>query len=151
MGKDCKPTITNQQLQDLLEITLSSNHCKLISTVIMAHLETTPNGMEQFAMSLMGIAPTVTLKPLDEVYVNFNHLQTWRMNKSQMMEAGYLFKDKVRCTVIETNVYQIEPIHVRYVSIDSGGINKFDTMWIQESSAILTDQMKLEEDDPLPF
>lgn len=145
------PEITSEQLQILLQKIIKADHSDLIASVIIAHLETTTIGLEQLAMSLMGVAPMTNFKPLDEVYVNFQSLATWRMSREEMEKAGKIFKGKVYCVVIETNIYSKETVHVRYECIDDTGKEKHEEMWVNEKDVSKTDRTIFEDDDNLPF
>ncbi len=121
-----------------LQKVIRSEHAHLISNVIIEHLGLTGLGVEHLILALSGIEVTPRFKVLDKVYVKFDSLPTWRMNKEKMIANKMIIKDCIEATVVEVDMLVKSPYKLTYNFMHNSDdeIHK-DNYWMEESQAIV--------------
>ena len=149
-------TITKEQIFKKLKSILKSEHAHLISKIIIDNLAITEVGLSQLYKSFTGVEDTVDFRLGDEVYVEWNQLNTWRFNKDKMIANGLLEQGVVRCTIIEINMCRncsIQISHPYYRDADDE--IQTDTSWVSPNKITPADDgiidSNYELNNELPF
>ena len=124
--------ISVEELRAGLQKLIRSEHSFLISETIINHLAGTPVGLARLYQSMAGVRKTFKFKPLDEVYVDFHSLSTYKMDKDKMIASGLIVKDFVLCTVAEVSPFTDYPYKVKYTYIKPDGTKEVDDSWVKE-------------------
>jgi hypothetical protein len=149
-------SVTVNEIRAGLQKLIGSEHSQVITEAIIENLAETEVGLIQLYRAMSGIKDSVPFRVMDEVWVNFDSLPTWRMDRDKMgASPGLIFKDRLRCTIGDINLQKADSIYVKYRIIDSAGIEKDDTYWVNARNVHPATEDPFENDkdvqDGLPF
>jgi hypothetical protein len=135
MSKKDKITIevTTEQIRAGLQKLIRSEHSALITQQIIDNLSITDQGLSQLYQALSGVRPHFKFKVLDTVFIPFDSLATWRMNKENMTAANILFKDKVKGVIKQVDTLRTYPYLVEYTLINDTKEESIDETWVKEN------------------
>lgn len=129
---------------------INSENAPIIVDAIVKHLQETDLGLEDLYFSLMGVERTFKYKVLDKVWVNIEHLPSWRIDKVKSEAAGLILREKfIKCTVVEIQPLVRSCYRVEFEAIPTGKDEpKLEEYMLAEYSLHSSYD---EEEDLLPF
>lgn len=134
--------VSMEQLIKKLEDCFDKNllNRSLIAKTIITNLGPTEMGLSHLYNAFSGIEPNVHVKIGDEVLIAWDHLPTWRINKTAMLDNKYIIKKHyVKGTVENIDYTKRDCIEVAYNYIDNNNEEKNDTYWLKPDSVWLVD------------
>ena len=132
------------ELKHVLKTQIRSEHSSLMAEIIINHLELTELGLSQLIGAMCGHKQTTNFKVLDEVYVSFDNLASWKMERNVMLANKLLFQDNILCKIIEIDLRKKESINVEYQYIDNAFEIKSYIYWVPERNIIFKDDELIE-------
>lgn len=110
--------ISVDTIKETLQKEIKSEHAPIIANAIIEQLSRTEVGMEDLYFALQGVVREFKYKILDEVWVRFDQLPSWRMDKVAMKTEGLIVRDTyVKCTVTDINPFSRTCYSIEYKCI----------------------------------
>jgi hypothetical protein len=106
--------VTEDELKRTLRTILNSPYSTLIANVIIDNLKETDVGLNQFTKALSGISSEIPFKVLEDIWVPYENLATWRLNKQAMLDNGMVIRGYVKCSIVEIHPTRSESLRVKY-------------------------------------
>ena len=141
MGISTHISFEKDDLIKSLEGALSAHpHNKVLAKSIVNNLDKSQVGIEHLVKALLGIEIKTDLKVDDVVSVPYQYLPTWRIDKDLTHKAGLIFQDRMEATILEIDLYSIEPLKIEYEYINNAGEKLKDTYIIRLNDVYLSDK-----------
>ena len=121
--------VTEGELKRTLRTILNTPYSTLIANVIIDNLAESPVGLVQFTKALSGVSSEIPFKVLEDVWVPYESLATWRLNKQAMGDNDMIIRGYVKCSIVEIHPTKLESIRVKYLCRleKDPGVTEFDT------------------------
>lgn len=164
MNKEITIKITDQDLKQMLKKYIVIPNSDKFLDLLTGHICKDRTAMEQIYKAVLGTYPTFNYKVGDFVYVDFNNLASWRVDKELTLQMpGILDGKYIPCKIISVDFFIEQPYSVSYSAMKIGDkepcaqeymipesfiYNKVDNL---ESVLDEMDGIKIKEDDTLPF
>lgn len=142
--------VTLDELRLSLQKLIKSEHSSLITEVIVNNLKTTEVGLEHLYKSFSGMKVVPKFKVLDEIYVKYQYLGSWRNDKNTMIEHNMLFKDHVKAVVIGIDMTKNYSVQIKYTGRDKGKEPEVHEHYVPEIACHLITKDFLGDDEE-PF
>lgn len=126
--------ISKEQIRTQLKKMLGSEHCDLISQVIIDNLSETEVGLTQLYKAFSGLKDQLKYKAGQVVWVKVSTLYSWRIEKDKMVQAGMIHQDQVMALITEINETKLLPYKIKYAYIGGGGSQEEDQMEVAEEA-----------------
>lgn len=126
--------ISKEQIRTQLKKVLGSEHCDLISQVIIDNLSETEVGLAQLYKAFSGLKDQLKYKAGQIVWVKLSVLYTWKIGKDQMSAARMIHQEQVKALITEVTKTKLNPYKIKYDYIGIDGKQSEDEIEVEEES-----------------
>jgi hypothetical protein len=142
--------VTEDSIKRSLLRIIKSEHAPIIVDTVIKHLVTTEIGMEDLYYSLQGEERVFSYNIMTEVWVPFDRLPSWRIDKAKTTAKGLVYRDLyLKCKIAEINPLTRSCYRLMFNCVPTGNEEvSVQEYWV-DANAIHSAHM--EEDDLLPF
>lgn len=109
-------TVSNIEIKKTLESLINSPYKSLISEVIVKHLANSDLGLESLFLAFANVVREIPFKVLDEVYIHYDNLPSWRLNRTSM--ESILFKNHVKAKITKIDDTMKDSITYTFIALD---------------------------------
>lgn len=124
--------VPTEELRVQLEEMLDSPHRDIIADIIIGSLDKTNAGLENLVKALYGYKFVPKYQVGEEIFVQSQHLASWRIDPVIMKEKGLLVNEGVRCKITDIDQYEASPYQVKYSWINDRGESGEDSYHVGE-------------------
>lgn len=155
--------ITDNDIKEMLRKNIVMPKASKFVDLLVGHICKERTSMEQIYKAMLGIYPEFKYKTGDWVYVKWDNIATWRVNKELTMALpGVKNNEFIPCLIYDIDTYGEVPYKIKYQSVKSGETNACEQEYYVLESAIHSKVENLEEvldelenidtkDNTLPF
>lgn len=139
-----KVRIQKEQIRAQLKKMLGSEHCELISQIIIDNLSETEVGLAQLYKAFSGLQDQLKYNAGQQVWVDIGTLYSWRVDKDKMYAAGLVHQERVKGTITRISKTSQKPYTISYDCINSNGEEETDTTDVEEHQIFPYDSYPME-------
>lgn len=156
--------ITDKDIKEMLRKNIVMPKASRFIDLLVGHICKDKTSMEQIYKGLLGIYPDFKYKVGEWVYVKYNNLATWRVDKEPTLALpGTKNMELIPCQIYEVDTYGEVPYKIKYQAVkEKEGKSSEQEYYVSESyihskvenlEDVLDEieSIKIKDEDNLPF
>ena len=138
--------VTDKDIKEMLRKNIVMPKASRFIDLLVGHICKERTSMEQIYKALLGIYPEFKYKAGDWVYVKWDNIATWRVDKEPTMSLpGVKNNEFIPCLIYDIDTYGEVPYKIKYQSVKSGDTKGCEQEYYVVESAIQGKVENLEE------
>ena len=154
--------ITDSDIKEMLRKNIVMPKASRFIDLLVGHICKDKTSMEQIYKALLGIYPEFKYKTGEWVYVHYNNIATWRVDKEATLALpGTKNMELIPCQIYEIDTYGEAPYKIKYQTVKDDKPSKQEyyvsESYIHSKVENLEDvldeleSIKINDEDNLPF
>lgn len=154
--------VTDKDIKEMLRKNIVMPKASRFIDLLVGHICKDKTSMEQIYKAMLGIYPDFKYKAGDWVYVHYNNLATWRVNKEATLALpGVKNMELIPCQIYEIDIYGEVPYKIKYQAVKDDKPSEQDYYVVEsyihskvENLEDVLDEIesiKIKDEDNLPF
>ena len=138
--------VTDKDIKEMLRKNIVMPKASRFIDLLVGHICKERTSMEQIYKALLGIYPEFKYKTGDWVYVKWDNIATWRVDKDLTLALPEVKNNEfIPCFIYDLDIYGEVPYKIKYQSVKSGDTKGCEQEYYVVESAIQGKVENLEE------